>query len=190
MKIPLGYQNVRFFAQFAGHQAETALGMQVGLPPEEAAPLMYDAWVEYGIALGWPDSVLFSGLQIQVGTGVNTPPLPFDHTGAETGSGSGALVPPNTSFLYTKRTTTPGRTGRGRMFVPFVRESLVQSDGNLEAGVVTTLDDEMAGLLGAINIATEDGDLVIFHKLSSDPSEITSLQANTKVATQRRRLRS
>lgn len=104
-----------------------------------------------------------------------------------------ASDPPQVSWLVKKITTAPGRAGRGRVYIPGVPE--LQTDGSgfitpsAVADMQTALDAMMVGYAGGL--------LVLLHRDPLNPSDYTfaaptpilTLQAESQVATQRRRLR-
>lgn len=104
------------------------------------------------------------------------------------GANTGATAPPNTAWLIRKRTGSGGRRGRGRMFVPGIRETDVD-----QAGVITA-----AQVTGAQALATAFGNalttnatpMVLLHSEAPfTPELVTALTVDSRVATQRRRLR-
>lgn len=110
------------------------------------------------------------------------------------------------AYLLTKQSALGGRRGRGRMFVPGVGESYVNSAGQLTTGKVTSLNTKADDLLS--NLTSQDRPMVILHGPSTEwvlddgkpkrvpvagpvpeATIVTSLVASSEVATQRRRQR-
>jgi hypothetical protein len=96
----------------------------------------------------------------------------------------------NTAWLCNKSSVTPGRKGRGRMFVPGAVDAFVSPSGILDSGyqdsLQTLIDDLALAILGVEIIEA----LVIFHSGEEDtPSDIIALVVDGQVATQRRRMR-
>lgn len=104
------------------------------------------------------------------------------------GSKTGDPLPANCAWLITKVTTAPGRKNKGRFFLPMPIESNVDQAGGISSGIVSDMQDALDSFLAAA--ATADWIPVILHN-SSDPgpTPISSFRAETKIATQRRRLR-
>jgi len=106
------------------------------------------------------------------------------------GSLAGSAPPVNCAVLVRKSTAMGGRKGRGRMFLPagLAPEGTVDAAGVLQSGTVT-------GLQGRLNtfrttMATEGLPLYLLHDDPAiTPNEITSFGVQSKMATQRRRMR-
>lgn len=106
------------------------------------------------------------------------------------GASASNAVSPNTSVLVRKNTNRGGRSGRGRFYLPGLREDVVDSGGQIASGTVTSLqsavDDFYADMIaGGMPLVLEHGPLPPV--VGAD--FLTSLTVAPKVATQRRRLR-
>ena len=107
----------------------------------------------------------------------------------EPGTAAAQMVP-NTSYLIHKNTSLGGHAGRGRCYVPGVPEEDINLDGVLEsgraAGITSCFGSILASMTGTgvvpVVLHAEDSPLSV-------PTAITSFSCDTKVATQRRRLR-
>lgn len=189
MQIPAGYANVSFYAKIGGqaHTAETSIGYNLEAWTPTDIDAIYDAWATFGGAAGWPSTVQIKGVQVTVGTADPTAPLVYDYEDVVTGSGSANLCPPNTTFLVKKFTLLGGRKGRGRMFIPFVGESLVDNSGVLTSGTAGAINDALDDLITAVD-AVIGGTPHLLHSDATDPTEITGFACAASVATQRRRL--
>lgn len=109
------------------------------------------------------------------------------------GTGAGTNLPQNTALLARKSTALGGRRGRGRMFIPGVRQQEVSSAGVVSTTYVSAWNVNLAaisvggtthtafGFLGQVQLLHETG--------SQTPTEVTDLSMQNIVATQRRRLR-
>lgn len=99
-------------------------------------------------------------------------------------------LPPNVSVLYRKRTGIAGRTNRGRFYMPpfGLAESSVDQAGVIAPLDYGTLQDNADTMMSTW--AGLDAHPVVLH---SDPvltpTEVTSLNVDQLVATQRRRIR-
>lgn len=131
-----------------------------------------------------------------VGQDGGSPAVYVSTLGPYPGENSGSVVPQNTAYLIRKRTDVAGKRGRGRFYLPGVRESVVDQAGNVHPDQVT-----------AINLAASNwyDDLTsspgltyyppyVLHRsegigIEPAPSAITSFRCENIVATQRRRLR-
>lgn len=113
---------------------------------------------------------------------------------------------PQVAYLLTKRTSVGGRRGRGRMYLPGVKESNVDGGGNLSGGALAALQveaTELVTLLAAADLpmVLEHGPETVWVLVDGqprrqpvpgpipDPDTVNSLTASSLAATQRRRLR-
>jgi len=111
----------------------------------------------------------------------------FEHGEDRAGGDLAGVATPQVAFLLRKRTAMGGRMNRGRMFLPGVPEGAVDGAGVVVPEMITDLQTACDAFLAAID--TLEGEMVILHSASSDPTSVISLQADSRVATQRRRLR-
>lgn len=137
-------------------------------------------------------SITLAQVTIEVGTITGAPPyLTFEFNPNAAGEGSAyALTPPNTAILVKKQTGTPGRQGRGRLYWPVVGESFADNIGTLDGAVQSDLQNAFDAFLAAL--ATAGVDMQLLHTAGeaiTDPSTVTALIVDSRVATQRRRLR-
>lgn len=98
------------------------------------------------------------------------------------------IAPPNVTHLATKRTGIAGREHQGRMYIPAVAETKVDAAGVLDpvyrADLQTACDNFLDKMLA------DDLPVFLLHNNAlTAPDQVTSLQVQQKVATQRRRLR-
>ncbi len=110
------------------------------------------------------------------------------------GAAGGAVIPQNSAYLVHKRTGFAGRVGRGRMFLPGVGETVVDNTGNVSAGKLTGLNAQLALFLAELNDGPNILEMSLLHNSPGagallPPYAITSLVMDTRIATQRRRLR-
>lgn len=99
-------------------------------------------------------------------------------------------TPQNCAFLIKKMTNTGGRTGRGRMYVPGVSEEIVSPAGVVTASTVSAWNTALASYISDLNaIVGVDFPCLLHSQVGDLPMEITSLICDTRIATQRRRLR-
>lgn len=113
---------------------------------------------------------------------------PYDVEGGDTAS----PMPPNVAYLLRKGTAMPGRSQRGRMYLPGVSEPSVDGTGNVLMAKITAIAAGVQGWGVARNAAH-----FIPHLLHGPnkagvqpaPTQITTISCDNLVATQRRRLR-
>jgi hypothetical protein len=107
-----------------------------------------------------------------------------------TGNYGAGACPPNTSVLISKVTNQGGRSGRGRMYWPGIREDQIDNGGMLNSGLLAGVQAGFDGFLA--DMATSGLQLVLEHGPDSPfgiPGVVSALPVSSKVATQRRRLR-
>lgn len=134
------------------------------------------------------DGIALVATRLKVGP--NSTGASFENTNVTEGGDTGLMVPANTSILVKKITASGGRAGRGRMYLPGLRESRIDGGGNIDGTYVSDLggafDNFFDDLTGA--------DLIpeVLHGAGSPigtPTPITSFQVESRAATQRRRMR-
>lgn len=109
------------------------------------------------------------------------------------GSGgvAGDPLPKQITGISTLRTLTPGRRGRGRIYVPFPAESQNDADQTPTAAYLVVLFNytsvAIASLLAGINPNTNTLESIVYNRASGTGIPITSFTARDKWATQRRR---
>ena len=105
-----------------------------------------------------------------------------------TGSPGLLALPPNNAVLIRKVTAAGGRTGTGRMYVPAMIETEVDSSGLISGASQANIQAGATGMLG--DMSTNDIPMYLLHDSALiAPNLVTSLSVQTRVATQRRRLR-
>jgi len=121
----------------------------------------------------------------------------FAHDLGEAGTGGTGVLPSNCALLVRKNTFYAGRKYRGRMYWPsMLAEGDVDINGEIDSDVVTALqghfDDVFADLDG-VHISVFSAllhDKVTDGVLDDTPaSPLSSFFVNSKIATQRRRMR-
>jgi hypothetical protein len=127
-------------------------------------------------------------------TALPAPPVIGSSGITQAGSDGDPLLPQNSAYLVHKRTSYGGRGGRGRMFLPGVRENEVDSIGAVTAGTVTTFNTALSNWLTAIFAAAGTDGMVLLHDsvgafAAVAPYIVTGLNLDPVIATQRRRLR-
>lgn len=101
-------------------------------------------------------------------------------------------APPAVSALVTKVTGRPGRTGKGRCYLPWVfAQDEVEEDGSIDAGLASTIAGLFVDMAG--DMTTNGVAPMLLHNtgvpLGDDPTPIVNFTVATTVATQRRRQR-
>lgn len=121
-------------------------------------------------------------------------PVVSEHLEPVVGEATGQTLPPNVAVLVQKRTAEGGRRNRGRMYLPpyGFSEGVIDQAGAIDSTELAGLQAKLDAFLVALE--ANDAPMVILHWSEvpdSDlvPTTVTSLQAVSTVATQRRRLR-
>lgn len=104
-------------------------------------------------------------------------------------AGAGPLAP-NSGVLIRKLTALGGRRQRGRMYIPGTPEGSVSAAGFLTGAYLTTVTTGADPIRTGLRNTAEVEEVVLLHNVAPfTPTTITSLEGQTKIATQRRRLR-
>lgn len=120
---------------------------------------------------------------------------PLTYSGALSDVGAVSAFPmwPNSAVLIQKRTAVGGRRNRGRFYQPgFSIRNQITAAGVIDPDYLFDLQTNIDLFMTHVNAGTgfQSTDLVVLHSSApSTPAVITSLTADSKVATQRRRLR-
>lgn len=132
---------------------------------------------------GWT----FAGVEVFEQTSLG--PVSGLSTTSHSGTASGGNVVVNTALLVNKTTALGGRMNKGRIYVPLcqVSEETLDAGGFIGSSAV-------ANLQGRYTVAFQqsilvDAQLCVHHSDGSAGTPMTGLVVQSKVATQRRRLR-
>lgn len=194
MLIPVDYAqaNLRFRGQGLPTGAEVTIGLDMnaftGSGPEAAASAVFDAWITAGMGDFYTTSIEVYEVLVKYGPNA-TGPSGVD-SGAAPGTASGDSDSPNTATLVRKQTGAGGRTGRGRMYIPGTPGSAVDVDGIIDPLYMADLQTAANNFL--TELATRNMVGVLLHAPGSPisaPLPLTGLVVDSRVATQRRRLR-
>lgn len=117
-------------------------------------------------------------------------PTSADGVGTVTGGVSASSLPANVAVLVQKHTSTGGRRGRGRFYVPWaLTGSAANEAGVIDSSVLATLRTAASDFLDALE---GTANMQVLHSpgisTAPEPSPVTSLSVASMVATQRRRL--
>jgi hypothetical protein len=174
-----------------GHEIDSASGAS----GEQAADDLMDSFADF-IMVEMVNEMKLVGVDVYVG---NDGPAPFVYTSslaAVTGSSSAAALPPNSAYLVRKRTDLAGRRGRGRFYIPGVKQAQVFENGDLNSTQVTQMNT-VFGNWHTFLTAGAGARLyppVVLHRSEGIgeeplPTPVQSFICDGKIATQRRRLR-
>lgn len=190
--IPVGFAQVTW--EFTGASVPTGAACTLGLnisgyagSPTAAALECVTIW-EAEIQPFLTNTTVLALARVKFGP-VQTGPSGESASG-QAGGGAGTGSSPAISWLVHKQTAFGGRAGRGRMFVPGLLESSVDTGGAIDGGSVAAMQGGMDALLADLGTALLVP--VLLHDVGSPisaPSTILDLTVDSMVATQRRRQR-
>lgn len=193
MEIPTGFAQVNwhFGGLAAPTSGETTLGIDhhlTGDTPEDVLQTVADAFGASNFFDNFSTQIQVVRMSIKFGPTATGPSAEL--ATAFVGTFGAQAVAPNTSVLIRKGTAFGGRAGRGRMYWPGVSESSVDSAGVVDSTLVDDLNTTIEAFVAALVL----GDIqpVLLHGDGSPlttPSPLTSMSADSRAATQRRRLR-
>jgi hypothetical protein len=104
------------------------------------------------------------------------------------GSRTTASHPPQVQGLIKKLSVVAGRSGRGRIYIADMQEDQVSDAGAVDSSGLAKLQAIADAIMSMAGIGSW-GDPVILHTAAGAPIDITAMQPEGKVATQRRRFR-
>jgi hypothetical protein len=182
---------LRFKCAGDAEEAVTTIGIANGTVPggaNNSASFVRDAWLASFAVAGQSSSYTFVGVTAYVGQD-GGPPVVVEALSGRVGTNATGPIPINCATLVRKQTALGGRTNRGRMFVPPYDwdEASIDGAGNINPGSVAVVQAKYSAFKAAIGTA------VLLHDSSSPgdhvPTVISALVLDSKIATQRRRLR-
>jgi hypothetical protein len=202
--VPVGYFAGKLRWRLAGDAEEIicTIGMKPhgteGRPPTDVAEALYVAWLaSFGVE-GMMASYTFVGTSIKIG-GPEGDGEAADYDKPVQGVEPNSTVPQNSAILVKKKSGRGGRHNSGRMFLPpcYFDQNQVDDAGVLVPAVVTGINANLENFRDSIGddspaagAPLADMDLVIFHNDEGrEPTPITSLICDNRLASQRQRLR-
>ncbi len=195
--IPVGYAHVLHSLLWAGDPEPMAVtyGLEVGVgeTAEDVADVCANAWAQLNPAVSTEVSLTQTVVRHNIGP-AGAPPVVAVSTISTGGVAAGTLIPQNSAFLIHKRGPVGGRSGRGRFYVPGVREVAVGNTGVVNNDVRIDWNTRLATFLAQLNAAPEIAGMVVLHDSLSQfagnpPAPVSTLLCDTVIATMRRRLR-
>lgn len=195
--IPEGYGQGKLTWSMTGktNPVTCLMGYSAALtPPADAAEWLYDAAVADGSicdAAYMGPNFTFEGVEVIQNVGGDLEgaafgdPVPGEYTVTAQG-------PISCTFLVQKKTASVGRWARGRMYLPnmFVNESAIDNMGNIESSNLALLRSLALVFYDGLTATSEPKPFLLHSDAGRAPTAITTLAAQAKIATQRRRLRS
>jgi len=191
--IPDGYAqlNIQFEGSDLPFGAETTLGFDLREYAGGVGTLLAGIVTSFNnqdFPTWYDNDIAITNLHMKLGPNDTGPAYDLPCNIGGDGGASGST--PQVSYLIRKRTADGGHAGSGRMYWPGVIASAVDNDGTVHSGTVTSIQDSFNQFHQ--DMTDVNATLVLLHGADSpieDPSEIVIFTCDTKVATQRRRLR-
>lgn len=185
--IPTGFfqMTIGFDGPTRSGKAATVLGFTIGgsIDLYASADLVLAAWIEHMLPLQH-EAFILARARAVTATDAYEPILT-----PQEGSRTGDLSPPNVACLVRKQTSGRGRYAQGRMFLPGVlNDGDVYDDGTLNPTRVASIQAGLAGLDADPSADGVNG-VVLHNDGAHTPTSVTQYLCQTRVATQRRRLR-
>jgi hypothetical protein len=192
MIIPVDYSqaNLKWVGGGVPLGAQTTFGLanDGDFPPADIAQKVLNAWDDCGVMDNI--SVQLSIASCLVKNGPNEIGPAAEVAATIPGTSGSEPLPPNVSVLVAKNTAMGGRMGKGRLFLPGLPEGSTPGGGVVAATPLAEVQGKMNALL--TNLRDANIPMVLLHSkvgVIELPLEVTSLTVQSRMATQRRRLR-
>lgn len=195
--IPEGFAHVIHSISLAGDPEPMAITYGIAVEGTPTPNDLAAACFEFADALKtqMPSQYTFSGTEVRwQDQAPPSPPVIGVDTQTAVGTNASTVLPQNCSYLVHKRSTTGGRGGRGRFYLPGPLEGQTSPTGVLDVLVVSNFNTLLTAALAALVATPEVGQMVILHdslgaNAADNPVTVSALQCDPSIATQRRRLR-
>ena len=187
--IPSGFGEIIFHYDIpggVGTPAASSLGVTVpGTTSIGDGPALLAFW-ETGLQAFTSTAValLDITLEYNLGAGVQSWVYP---TSPVAGSQTGTRMVPQVSYLVKKLTAAPGRSGRGRMYLPGCTSDSVDTNGAVDPSFVSDRNADLVSML--LDMSSSDYSAMLLHSGAGTPNDIVNMSCEVTVATQRRRMR-
>lgn len=126
--------------------------------------------------------------RVEVKAGPNETGGTWEAVSGTQGASGNNPAPPNVCHLIRKQSALGGRRGRGRMFWPCIEEATVNHAGDVVAGDVAIRQGIVDNFYDAM-LADGMQPVILHDTAAVSPTDITALVYDSRVATQRDRLR-
>lgn len=190
--VPAGFTEITYRQRALGGDGIVANVVAVdntSVIPSDGAELIADAWRD-NIMPVVGSNLLFDGVTLRAGQGSGDPLVyEFDYGTAIAGGDPGITAPPNVAYLVRKNTNLGGRKNRGRMYLCGVLADELDSTATINTTFQATLSAAIDAWVAEVEALSFVGTMVLLHADASTPTPITSWSLQSKVATQRTRLR-
>lgn len=197
VSIPNGFALARLIWTAAGDPEPMISTIGLELTPGPTTPFVLasairTAWTGAWAPASLSNSYTFKGVSVTMGPQPGTGPT-ADSLIDSIGTSVSAMLPSNCAILIRKVTALGGRENRGRMFLPagYLAEGSVDQNGVIAGATVTSMQAQMNAFQAAVIGSPLFDNTVVLHGTASAsaPTVITDLTVQSKIATQRRRMR-
>lgn len=193
MLIPADYAQVNFIFTGVGvpNGAQTTLGLNVELwpgTPQNLADLIATHWADASMDNLYTEDASLTSILVKFGPNATGPAALW--SGNQPGFETTDQEAPQVSALVHKNTPFGGRTGKGRMYLPSIPSTYVSNNGVVNSGWISSRNADLESFFD--KLVADDVPPALLHSPDSPvaaPILITSLTLDSKVATQRRRIR-
>lgn len=195
--LPAGYANAAwiFSSTYGTAPFVFTIGVDFTAGVEDAVATangLFEAWND-SFQSDLSEAVTLDKVSLTIGQGGDITASVDSDLPAETGTRTGDNDPIALALLVNKKTATPGRRGRGRMFIPGV---LAGSDtglnGDLTPSAQSKHNANVNSFRGGIEAALlgDGAQMVLLHSVEGvTPSPISNLTIAPKIGVLRKRLR-
>lgn len=192
--IPTGFAQVLIPIRHIGEQRAAAItfGVDATVAGDVDAAKVNDIQLAFTDNFPLDSDVSIGPSLARVGTGGGEA-LTVEGSLVEQGTASGSTIPSNCAVLMRKVTARGGRRGKGRFFVPWLLgEGDVDEVGTVSSVVRESISSAGAAMLADLLLA--ECPMVLLHSSGGDtppgdPTGVTNLVCDSRIGTQRRRLR-
>lgn len=106
---------------------------------------------------------------------------------AQAGDDGGPNLPPETAVCISLLTGAPGRSRRGRMYMPAPSSVVLAPDGKLDAGFQTIFANWAGAFFGAVNNTLNGVKVVVWSRKNASTADVTQIAVGNQLDVQRRR---
>lgn len=184
--IPPGFYQATFIHHFTGRtdEADVVIGFDfTGDPGVSDLLALSVAWrLNMIVPALLTSNVTYDGVRLATGEGTI-----LAQSDSYVAGNTGNPAPPNCAYLARKLTGEPGRTQRGRSYLPGVGETAIDDAGVLTLGTLTALQGALEDFVSDAN--TAGWTPVLLHSQPGLAPTPFAYSIDTRIATQRKRMR-
>jgi hypothetical protein len=195
--IPPGYAQatIPFRHASLAREAVITFGLDISDAAGDYESVAEMVMQEYADSFGTilDSDVTAGGVRLRIGQDGGDP-LTYEGSDTFAAGAGGASLPSNCAVLFKKTSSTGGRKGRGRFYLPWsCADSGVNDVGQIEPTDVPEFQTLANTFLNGLATGPPSSPMVILHDSGSvgvepPPSVVTALTVDPMIATQRRRL--